>query len=97
MAKCLSYGLSLTEDGKKFKKTPLHIKALLSITEQTTPFGGYINNDKIKNKNYQDTYNSALFLDSFGKLSQSYGKRFFVPFGEEIPFIGQFQWVQNFF
>ena len=72
------YGLSLTEDGKKFKKKlPYTLRRYFQLLNKPLLFGGYINNDKTKNKNYQDTYNSALFLDSFGKLSQSYSKRIF--------------------
>ncbi len=92
------YGLTLSEDKKSIKGgLPYTLQRYFQKRQTPLIFGGYIKNETTKSKTYQDTFNSALFLSSFGELKQFYHKHYFVPFGEEIPLIGHYQWVQKLF
>ena len=92
------YGLFLSEDKKSIRGELPHTFQRYYEKRQTPLFfGGYIKNEKTKSKNYQNTFNSAIYLNSFGDLKQYYNKQYFVPFGEQIPLIGHLKGVQNFF
>lgn len=92
------YGLFLSDDKKSLKgKLPYTLERYFNRRQIPLLFGGYIKVENAKSKVYQNTFNSALHFDSFGRLKQYYNKKYFVPFGEDIPLIGHLKWTQDFF
>ncbi|MEE2744126.1 MAG: apolipoprotein N-acyltransferase [Bdellovibrionota bacterium] len=78
------------------EELPYTLARYVSRTNTPLLFGGYIKNNHVTSE-YQDTYNSALYLGPQGNLKQHYSKHVFVPFGEQVPLIGHFKATQKYF
>jgi apolipoprotein N-acyltransferase len=79
------------------KKLPSILEEVIQRTQTHLLIGSYLQNKPASGMTTQQEFNSAIFFDTKGNLKEYYNKHVFIPFGEQIPLIGDLKFIQKYF